>query len=291
MKRERKGVGCVEVDTPVAGLVSGNDTLTPSSHNRNNNDNNNNLFATIEDLITKTDEWQDCYREAIRRSSQTDTNPISIAPHLRSVGSVDDSDPDLPISTNEGSTGYLLLDHKTDESVMPLPSQSTPRDNLSQSTETVMLMAATPRHAAASSASAVQEEDDDDDDDDDITTERPILAIPPPPLPVSTNHNSSFDRGTLLTTPARGGASDKMGLPTDRTITDTIPPFTSKSPVAKSPLTLQFESMNQEEGMCDPTPLAVLLTTLLLPAFAGERTIHVASMHGAKVSVVFSCLI
>ena len=113
-------------------------------------------------------------------------------------------------------------------------------------------------------------------------------------LPVATEQTTNENPAVLsssqdekemrLTTLPRDHSSDRMGLPTGRLITDTIPPFTSTSPVAKSPLTLQFENMSSSYE--NPAlPPAVLVTTLLLPAFVGERTIHVASMHGAKVRV------
>ena len=258
-----------ESNTSTKAVIPRQRPFTPSSPI--NDHPNSNLFATIEDLITKTDAWHD--RDHDRNNPAT-TNPL--ADTRRNIVSLDDFDP-----TNEELAGYLPV--ATTESTMGERENSvlsSAQDVGSQSSDTMLLMSAT-RNAVAGT---VKEEEDDDD----ITTERPIFAISSPPLSIPSHHHHPSDQETtlLLTTPTRDPSSNHMGLPIGRLITDTIPPFTSKSPVAKSPLTLQFESKMNQNHENNTLPPPVLVTTLLLPAFAGERTIHVASMHGAKVSLM-----
>ena len=257
----------MEVDTPTVVSVLPQDIPTLSPHIE---DNKSNLFATIEDLLTMTVEWQGSSTDTM---SQANTNPISVT--RTTTGRLVDSD--QPIALNQRQKINPTTEQKTGESLV----SSSPNDIISSksSSETLMLMSPTRRAAAV-------HDDEEDGDDDDITTERAMLSLPVPP-----SYRGVSDSGMLMTTPTRETSTDRMGLPFDRTITDTIPPFTSKSPVAKSPQTLHFESTSTNHEVA-AVPLAILVTTLLMPAFAGERTIHVASMNGAKVSaahIIVSC--
>ena len=156
-----------------------------------------------------------------------------------------------------------------------------------------------------------------DEEDNDTTTadDRPMLAKLLPAVssnssPSPSRSSEAVEKGMVITTPTQNSIYNPSQLSQSQSnpyhvapsqLTDTIPPFTSKSPVAKSPLTLseqlQFESESESERLTTSHtmtmvpeavlfPAAVQVTTLLLPAFAGDRTIHVASMNGAKVRAV-----